>query len=276
MRDDSNYSRDAVGTIVYSWLLPNTLHRRRRALAQKARFATVHLLRFPAITTAEQLALTDAPRGAMSWKIGPGGRVGPDGRRLPSDTWSGVGLFAELAEAEHAFQNKEAFMPFLAGAQESWHLLLRPFRHHGACNYIERETPGELFEVSEESCGGPLVVVTTAGYTLGFEANLDRVIAFRHKVDHVGNWMKDLEGCLISRAFTHHTVGYDGFTVSVWRSDEDMLCASYRAGAHRTYMDGHKASSDFDRSSFTRFRVVESSGAWDGRDPLTQPNLLTQ
>jgi hypothetical protein len=78
-------------------------HARRRALAQKARFATVHLLRFPQITTAEQLALTHAPSGSMSWKIGPGGQVGPDGRRLPSDTWSAVGLFAGLAEAELAF-----------------------------------------------------------------------------------------------------------------------------------------------------------------------------
>ena len=245
-------------------------------MAQKARFATVHLLRFPDITTAEQLALTHAPSGSISWKIGPGGQVGPDGRRLPSDTWSAVGLFTGLAEAELAFRNKEEFMPFLAGARESWHLLLRPFRHHGECNHIERETPGKLFEVSEEDCGGPLVVVTTAGYEFGFEANMDRVVAFRHQVDHVGTWMKGLEGCFVSRAFTPHTAGDDGFTVSVWRSDEDMLCASYRAGTHRNYMDGHKAASDFDRSSFTRFRILDFSGKWNGRNPLAQPSIATR
>jgi hypothetical protein len=128
--------------------------------------------------------------------------------------------------------------------------------------------PGELFDVSEEGSGGPLAVVTTAGYQLGFEANMGRVVAFRHKVDEVGAWMKDLEGCSFSRAFTPHAVGYDGFTVSVWRSDEDMLRASYRVGLHRNYMDGHKTSSDFDRSSFTRFRILESSGKWNGKDPL--------
>jgi hypothetical protein len=235
-------------------------------LAEKARFATVHLLRFPQITTPEELALTNTPDGSMSWKIGPGGHVGPDGRRLPSDVWCAIGLFAGLAKAELAFRNKEEFMPFLAGTEESWHLLLRPFRHHGECNHIERETPGELFEASEEGGGGPLVVVTTAGYESGFEANMDRVVAFRHKVDNVGAWMKELKGCLFSRAFTPHTVGYDGFTVSVWRNDEDMLSASYRAGLHRTYIDGHKISSDFDRSSFTRFRILDSSGKWDGSD----------
>jgi hypothetical protein len=93
-------------------------------------------------------------------------------------------------------------MPFLTDAKESWHLLLRPFRHQGECKHIERETPGALFDVSEEGCGGPPVVITTAGYELGFEANMNRVVAFRHKVDNVGAWMKELEGCLFSRAFT--------------------------------------------------------------------------
>lgn len=244
-------------------------------MADKARFATLHLLRFPQITTPDQLALTQVPDGSISWKIGPGGRVGPDGRRLPSDTWGAIGLFIGLAEAELALRNKEKFMPFLAGTKEAWHLLLRPFRHRGECNHIHRETPGELFEISEETSGGPLVVVTTAGYILGFEANIDRVVAFRHKVDGVVAWMNELEGCLFSRAFTPNTVGYDGFTVSIWRSDEDMLCASYRAGLHRNYMDGHKTASDFDRSSFTRFRVLETRGQWDGRDFLAQMGIPT-
>jgi hypothetical protein len=80
--------------------------------------------------------------------------------------------------------------------------------------------------------------------------------------------MKELDGCFVSQAFTAHMVGYDGFTVSVWRSEEDMLTASYRAGVHRGYVDGHKTSSDFDRSSFTRFRILESSGSWNGANPV--------
>jgi len=55
-----------------------------------------------------------------------------------------------------------------------------------------------------------------------------------------------------------------------------MLSASYRAGLHRTYTDGHKISSDFDRSSFTRFRIIDSNGKWNGRDPLLQPDNTTE
>jgi hypothetical protein len=228
----------------------------------KARFATLHLLGFPQITTPDQLVLTPGTFHQISWKIGPGGKVGPDGRRLPSDTWCAVGFFTELADAELALENKDRLMPFLKDTEKSLHLLLRPFRHNGECNHLERDAPGEIFEVSEAALGGALVVLTTAGYKLGFEANMDRIVPFRHKVDHAGAWMSDLEGCFFGRAFTPHTVGYDGFTVSVWRSDEDMLHACYRAGLHRNYVDGQKIASDFDRSSFTRFRILDSMGNW--------------
>jgi hypothetical protein len=47
-----------------------------------------------------------------------------------------------------------------------------------------------------------------------------------------------------------------------------MLNAMYRAGTHREKMDWHKSVSAFDRSSFTRLRIVDTCGQWDGRDPL--------
>lgn len=41
-------------------------------MAHKARFATIHLWRFPQIPRADQLTLTGVPEGSMSWKIGTG------------------------------------------------------------------------------------------------------------------------------------------------------------------------------------------------------------
>jgi hypothetical protein len=65
-----------------------------------------------------------------------------------------------------------------------------------------------------------------------------------------------------------HHWGDDGFTLSVWRDDASMLNAPYRAGPHREKMDSHKSVNAFDRSSFTLFRIVDTCGQWDGRDPL--------
>lgn len=134
---------------------------------ERPRYATAHWLRFPEITTAAQLALSGKPAGADSWKIGPSGPVGPDGYRLPSNIWCGVGLFRELDAAEAAMEKKDLFMPFVASAIELWHLLLLPVRHRGECNHLNREEPGEIFEVTAADPGGPVVVITTAGFRLG-------------------------------------------------------------------------------------------------------------
>ena len=80
--------------------------------------------------------------------------------------------------------------------------------------------------------------------------------------------MAKADGWLVSQVFTPHTVGDDGFTMSIWRDDVSMLGAAYRLGFHRSQIGRHKAESVFDRSSFTRFRVLDSWGLWNGRNPV--------
>jgi hypothetical protein len=110
------------------------------------------------------------------------------------------------------------------------------------------------------------MVITTAGYLPG--PKVERLIEFRRGVDEVNNWLGQVDGCLASRPFTPHTIGDDGITLSVWRDDASMLNAAYRAGPHRDKIDWHKSVNAFDRSSFTRFRIVDTCGHWDGRNPL--------
>ena len=239
-------------------------------MLEKARYATAHWLRFKEVTTPDQLVLSEAPRGALSWKIGPSGPVGPNGYRLPSEVWCAVALFGELADAEWAMEDKEAFMPYLGSVVESWHQLLLPVRHHGECNHLDRECPGEIFETAPTDPGGMMMVITTAGYRFGPEFQLERVIDFRRNVDKVLDWLQKCDGCFAGRAFTPHTAGDDGYTLSLWRDDASMLNASYRDGHHRTELDRHKSTAVFDRSSFTRFRVLDSSGQWEGINPMSK------
>ena len=237
-------------------------------MAEMARFATTHWLRFPEVMTPDQLVLSGSPEGSVSWKIGPCGPVGPDGFRLPSNVWCAVGLFTERAAAAAAMERRDTFMPFLSGTTESWHQLLFPFRHHGECNHLHRDCPGAIFEAISPDPGGPLMVLTTAGYQFGPELKMERVIDFRRKVDLVNDWFRTLEGCVAAQPFTPHTKGDDGYTLSVWRDEASMLDATYRSGVHRTQMDQHKLTSLFDRSSFTRCRILESWGQWNGEDPI--------
>jgi len=49
-----------------------------------------------------------------------------------------------------------------------------------------------------------------------------------------------------------------------WRDDATMQRAAYQPGVHRALMDRRRDGSLFGRSSFTRARLMASSGSWDG------------
>jgi hypothetical protein len=237
-------------------------------MIEKARYATAHWLRFEEVTTPTQLLLTGQPQSALSWMIGPSGPVGPDGYRLPATIWCAVGLYRDREAADAALDELKTFMPFLSLVVESWHQVLLPVRHHGESNHLERDCPGPLFETAPQDPGGQAFVLTTAGFVRGPDLKVHRLIDFRRNVDVVNDWMGQADGCLASRPFTPHTVGDDGYTLSAWRDDAAMLAASYRGGTHRTHIDLHKQTAAFDRSSFTRLRILRSRGQWNGRDPL--------
>lgn len=204
----------------------------------------------------------------MSWKIGPDGPIGPDGYRLPSNIWCGVALFGDLSAAEEALETKQRYLPFLGDAVESWHALLLPIAHRGERNHIERSNAGSIFDIDSRDPGGRLFVMTTVGFNPGPQLDLARVIDFRVHVDQVHDWLKTVEGRVASQLFTPYTVGDDGVTMSVWRSDTVMIESMYKPGTHRPQIDRYKSEKTADRTPFTRFRVLRTSGRWGGCDPM--------
>lgn len=76
-----------------------------------------------------------------------------------------------------------------------------------------------------------------------------------------------VEGNLRRDVFVGDFDRRDGFTVSLWRDDKAMVTAAYHKGPHRTLIDQSRDGSSFDRSSFTRTRLISTSGSWDG-NPL--------
>ena len=125
-----------------------------------------------------------------------------------------------------------------------------------------------MFEQSQHDPGGPLFVMTTAGFNLGPGFDVGRVIDFRKNVDHVRAWLGSADGRIASQVITPHTPGDDGVTMSVWRDDAAMVSAAYRPGKHRDQIERYKAEHTADRTSFTRFRALETCGTWGGIDPV--------
>jgi hypothetical protein len=69
-------------------------------------------------------------------------------------------------------------------------------------------------------------------------------------------------------AFRGSFDGRDGFTLSLWRSDERMRQAAYQSGTHRDRINEDKAGLLSDRTSFTRLRVLRSLGRLGRRGRL--------
>jgi hypothetical protein len=54
----------------------------------------------------------------------------------------------------------------------------------------------------------------------------------------------------------------------VWRDDASMSAFAYRAGEHRSQIERYKREQTADRTSFTRFRALRTSGSWNGSCPV--------
>jgi heme-degrading monooxygenase HmoA len=125
-----------------------------------------------------------------------------------------------------------------------------------------------MFQIAGDDPGGPLIVMTTVGFKLGPELDIQRVVDFRRNVDRVRATLAGVQGNIANQVFTPHTHGDDGFTMTIWRDEAAMFNFAYRPGSHRTELGRYKSDATADRTSFTRFRAVRSSGCRDGRDPI--------
>lgn len=167
------------------------------------------------------------------------------------------------------FEAAQAKLPFLAEAVEEWHAVLVPFTHRGEVNWRGSVEDGTAICVSSDPQAGPLVVITSAGYNSRTPDQIPRIARLVRGIQHVVDFYGTCDGSLRRVSTAGGFDSRDGFTVTLWRDDRAMSQAAYGEGTHRTLMDISRDGSLFDRSSFTRARIVTSSGSWDG-DPVAE------
>lgn len=212
------------------------------------------------------------PAGADVWRFYPASPSGPNGMRTNiSDEWGGFGIYPSRAAAEEVFEAPERHLPFLADTVEAYHAIVVPYSHRGKVDW--RGTPQENTTITPapEDPGGPLMVLTSAGYDHVGPDDLPRVAKFIHEVDQVQAFYATLPDNIRRAVYSGAGVdGHNGMTISIWRSDAAMMAAAYKPGHHRAQMEYHRDVGHFDYSSFTRARIVASRGRWDGGDPIRE------
>jgi hypothetical protein len=179
-----------------------------------------------------------------------------------------LGLHEDTASAQRFLADR---MAWLDDAQEVWSGILEPFRHHGAANYLDRAHPGPLFAsmTSGDSADGGVVALTTSGWDVGKDLDMNRVRDFGTGVLAVRASMTGVAGLRSQQSFFFVGVlEYDPITVTFWRDEASIRAFAYGQGSHRRQLDRHRTERLADRTSFTRFRVLSSAGSWYGEDPV--------
>lgn len=158
-------------------------------------------------------------------------------------------------------------MPWLSETTAAWHCLAVPFAHRGEVNLRGTVESGTAIRPAATDPGGPLAIITSAGFNVVSAETMPRIMNFLVGVLEVVDWYRTLPSNLRASAFAGRYEGRDGITFTLWKSDEAMQQAAYHPGHHRARIDDDRAGLLTDRTSFTRLRVLKSHGDWDG-DPL--------
>ncbi|MBL4873686.1 MAG: hypothetical protein JKY41_09900 [Rhodobacteraceae bacterium] len=228
---------------------------------------TLHRIKYPKSISAEDQDF-DFSTTPKHLRFCP--KLSQDSNGMPlwdSDTWCALAVHSTKAEAEAMFNAPEDYIPRLSTAIEQWHALAIPVTHRGSLNWSGEVEDNSAVKTALEDPNGPLMVVTTAGYITRDAKTLARIPRFLTRVVDVLAFFDEMDGNVRRDAFNGGFDNKEGFTLSLWEDDDAMTKTAYWQGIHRTYMDESRDGSYFDRSSFTRARIVSSSGSWDG-DPL--------
>lgn len=233
-------------------------------------WVTLHRVRFAEPVSALERVFK-APTGPDCWRFCPSQNLGEnDLPTLSSDVWCGFAIHNDRDQAQAMFDAPDQALPFGDEVVESWHALALPVQHRGEVNWRGTLESNAALAPNAEDGGGPLAVMTTAGFNDPANPDeLPRIKRFALKVGEAIEFLGQQPGNLRTDVFNGGFDGKGGFTLTLWKSDDAMLKAAYHSGHHRMLMDESRDGSLFDFSSFSRLRILDSKGAWEG-DPLAE------
>ncbi len=211
--------------------------------------------------------MTDDGHKQLFSVVAPDTRAaGTAGKSKSAYKFCAVALHRDKESAAAYYEDRASIFNWLGDAKEVWSALLRPVRHVGEVNYLDREHPGLIYDCPAEAVpAGPLVVLTTAGFNQEGDW-LERATAFSVGVTAVRVGMTGMPGLHSQQSFLMD--GPDGLTVTLWKDFASVRDFAYGPGVHKDHLVRQKAGEFADRTSFTRCVVERSEGVWHGSIPF--------
>jgi hypothetical protein len=195
------------------------------------------------------------------WKLLGSGRNGTFD--LQPD-WQQWGLLA-------AWDGREAFDQFYNNSfinnwwkiftAEKWTILCEPLQSHGKWDGKEPFGKPDVKAIT-----GPVAILTRA------TIRLSKLKSFWANVDSVAGIMADAPGFITSLGIGEAPV-YRQATFSIWRTIEDVKTFAYASKEHAEVIKKTRNENWYSEELFARFKITNSFGTINGKDPLADIEL---
>jgi len=139
---------------------------------------------------------------------------------------------------------------------EKWTIVCEPLQSHGKWDSKEPFGKPDIKVID-----GPVAVLTRA------TIRLNKLKGFWGNVDSVANIMADAPGFITSFGIGEAPV-YRQATFSIWKSIEDVKAFAYTSKEHAEVIKKTRNENWYSEELFARFKIVDSLGTINGKNPL--------
>ena len=159
-------------------------------------------------------------------------------------------------EAAHRGFDSPAYRAYADKASETWHVLLSAIQGHGTW---DRREPFAIHKSGQPP--RPIGVLTRASI------RWSRLWPFWRSVPAVSATTHGAERLRFRIGMGERPV-LQLMTFSVWDDVASVKAFAYAKGHHRATLKKARDDGWFSEELFARFRILETRGSWEGRDPL--------
>ncbi|SIS97053.1 hypothetical protein SAMN05421759_10840 [Roseivivax lentus] len=173
-----------------------------------------------------------------------------------------MAIWPDPGAAEAHLSGRADHLPILAEASETIALLGIPFSCHGNLNWSADGDVSSLYPHLGKRPGQtqPILVMTS----LGIGDPEDGLVEFGQGVKAVRDAFAKNPSVLLDMNMLPDLPVIDGPTLTLWRSEREIIHGAYRSDPHKTAMTLRNGATA--RASFTRMAVVSAEGVWNGTD----------
>jgi hypothetical protein len=195
--------------------------------------------------------------GCSFWKLLGSGRNGTFDLQPDWQQWGLLAAWDDRDAYERFAKSSFVSRWWKALSSETWTLICQPMQSHGKWD------GKEPFGKPNGAIGdGPVAVLTRA------TIRMNKLKNFWSHVDEVAVLMTGAPGYITSIGVGEAPV-YRQATFSIWQSVEHMKAFAYGSKQHAEVIKKTRSENWYSEELFARFRIMESSGTINGKNPLT-------